>query len=256
MEDDICGPSTFNILVNDTGIVDSSYYELFAMDGNNKVVIQDWNSPNSLPILLPNYVSDTMYFMSRSLFNCCGSTSVTDSIIVQTPPVADFVILPDSGCTPFNTILQFDGLIKGQADSAYIDFGDGTNLSFKPTILSQGSGFVYQWGQVNHTFTYGGNLDTTYYVSLSVYNDCGDSSLTLPVYLQPNTVQAAFGMNQSSGCSPLTVDFTNYSYNANSVVWCFDWDSTMVSCNGGGSTAMNPTWIFTQKRYLQCCVNC
>ena len=248
VEDNICGPSTFNILVNDTGIVDSSYYELFAMDGNNKVVIQDWNStPNTLPILVPNYVGDTMYFMSRSLFNCCGSTRITDSIIVQTPPVANFVILPDSGCTPFNTILQFDGLIKGQADSAYVDFGDGSDLSFKPTILSQGSSFIYQWGQVNHTFTYGGNLDTTYYVTLSVFNHCGDSSLTLPVYLQPNTVQAAFGMNQSSGCSPLTVDFTNYSYNANSVVWCFDWDSTTVSCNGGGSTALNPTWIFTQS---------
>ena len=244
----VCGPSTFTITVSDTGIVDSSFYEIYAFNGSNKAVIQTWNStPIILPTLQPNYIADTTYFMSRTLYNCCGSTTVIDSIIVRTPPVANFVILPDSGCTPLNVILQLDGLIKGQADSAYIDFGDGSDVSITPTILSQGSGFIYQWGQQNHTFTYGGNFDTTYYVSLSVFNDCGDSTITLPVYVQPNTVQAAYGMNKSSGCAPLTVDFTNYSYNATTAAWCFDWDQAASTCNGGGSVSLNPIWTFTQS---------
>ena len=244
----VCGPSTFTITVSDTGIVDSSFYEIYVFNGSNKAVIQTWNStPIILPTLQPNYIADTTYFMSRTLYNCCGSTTVIDSIIVRTPPVANFVILPDSGCTPLNVILQLDGLIKGQADSAYIDFGDGSDVSITPTILSQGSGFIYQWGQQNHTFTYGGNFDTTYYVSLSVFNDCGDSTITLPVYVQPNTVQAAYGMNKSSGCAPLTVDFTNYSYNATTAAWCFDWDQAASTCNGGGSVSLNPIWTFTQS---------
>ena len=247
LETDICGPDVFNISVSDTGVVDSSFYELYALDNGLKVILQTWNStPTSFPLLQPNYIGDTTYYMSRALFNCCGSTSVFDSIVVKTPPVADFVILPDSGCTPLNTILQFDGLIGGQADSAFIDFGDGNFLTMKPNILQQGSNFIYQWGQVNHTFTYSGNFDTTYLVTLSVFNNCGDSSLTLPVYLEPNAVQAAFGIDKSSGCSPLTVNFTNYSYNTTSTAWCFDWDVASNSCNGGGSVNQNPTWTFTQ----------
>jgi PKD repeat protein len=248
VDSSICGPSTFAISVTDTGIIDSSYYELYVINSGTKTVIQTWNStPISLPILQPNYMSDTTYFMSRSLHNCCGVTTEIDSIKVQTPPVADFIILPDSGCTPLNTVLQLDGFIKGQADSAYVDFGDGSTQSLTPTKISQGSGFVYQWGQVPHAFVYGGLQDTTYYVTLTVYNNCGDSSLTLPVYVQPNTAQAAFGMNKSSGCAPLTVNFTNYSYNATTAAWCFDWNQTTANCNGGGSVALNPTWTFTQS---------
>ena len=243
----LCGPTTFNISESDTGIVDSSYYELFTFNGSTKILIQSWNSlPNPLPILQPNYIADTVYYLSREIFNCCGSDYVEDSIIIRTPPVADFVILPDTGCTPLNTIIQIDGLIKGQADSAYFDFGDGSNTSILPTKIQQGSSFIYQWGQLNHVFTYGGTLDTTYYVTLTVFNDCGDSSLTLPVYVEPNTVQAAFGMDKSSGCSPLTVNFTNYSYNTTNTAWCFDWDVATNSCNGGGSVNQNPTWTFTQ----------
>ena len=243
----LCGPTTFNISESDTGIVDSSYYELFTFNGSTKILIQSWNSlPNPLPTLQPNYIADTVYYLSREIFNCCGSDYIEDSIIIRTPPVADFVILPDTGCTPLNTIIQIDGLIKGQADSAYFDFGDGSNTSMLPTKIQQGSSFVYQWGQLNHVFTYGGTLDTTYYVTLTVFNDCGDSSLTLPVYVEPNTVQAAFGMDKSSGCSPLTVNFTNYSYNTTNTAWCFDWDVATNTCNGGGSVNQNPTWTFTQ----------
>ena len=131
---------------SDTGIVDSSYYELFTFNGSTKILIQSWNSlPNPLPTLQPNYIADTVYYLSREIFNCCGSNYIEDSIIIRTPPVADFVILPDTGCTPLNTIIQIDGLIKGQADSAYFDFGDGSNTSILPTKIQQGSSFVYQW---------------------------------------------------------------------------------------------------------------
>ena len=248
VDSSICGPALFNITASDTGNIDSSYYELFVNVAGNKSIIQTWDyTPTSLPSLIPNYEGDTTYFMSRTLVNCCGETTVIDSIIIQTPPVANFIILPDTGCTPFNTLLQLDGLIKGGADSAYINFGDGSTLSLKPSQVWQGNGYIYQWGQVPHTFTYTGNLDTNYFVTLSVFNECGDSSLTLPVNVQPNTVQAVFGMDKSNGCVPLTVNFTNYSTNANTTLWCFNWDQSIANCNGGGSIAQNPTWTFTQS---------
>ena len=81
----LCGPTTFNISESDTGIVDSSYYELFTYNGSTKILIQSWNSlPNPLPTLQPNYIADTVYYLSREIFNCCGSDYVEDSIIIRT----------------------------------------------------------------------------------------------------------------------------------------------------------------------------
>ena len=85
----LCGPTTFTVFESDTGIVDSAYYELYAYNAGTKVVIQNWNSlPNPLPVLQPNYIADTTYFLSREIFNCCGSHFIEDSIVIRTPPVA------------------------------------------------------------------------------------------------------------------------------------------------------------------------
>jgi PKD repeat protein len=244
----LCGPTTFNVFESDTGIVDSSYYELYAYNGGTKVVIQSWNSlPSPLPTLQPNYIADTVYYMSREIFNCCGSDYVEDSIIIRTPPVADFVILPDSGCSPLNVIIQLDGFVRGQADSVFVDFGDGTSTVIGKTLVTSGGQSIYLFGQLTHTFTNTTANPVTYYVSVTAKNDCGDSTLTLPVYVEPNTVQAAFQLDKSSGCAPLEVNFTDLSFNATNVSWCFDWDVTTNSCNGAGSSVNNPTFTFTQS---------
>ena len=245
--DSICGPVIPLYTHSDSGLVDSSFFELYTLNAGSKVTIASSTTPwPNLPILQPNYRSDTTYYLSKTVFNCCGFSTALDSIVVKTPPVADFALLPDSGCTPMNVLIQLDGLITGDADSAFIDFGDGTSGSYTPIRILQNGNFVYQWGQKNHTYSYNGFNDTTYLITLSVYNECGDSSLTKTVYLQPNTVQAFLQSNVTAGCAPLTVNFTNLSFNALNDNWCFNWNSAAQTCGGMSSTQSNPTWTFTQ----------
>ena len=245
--DSICGPVVPTYTHSDSGLVDSSYFELYALSAGAKVIISSGQTAwTSLPTLLPNYRSDTIYYLAKSVFNCCGFATALDSIVVKTPPVANFALLPDSGCTPLNVLIQLDGLITGDADSAYISFGDGTFASYTPNRILQNGTYIYQWGQKNHTYSYSGFNDTTYFITLTVFNECGDSSLTKSVYLQPNTVQAFLQSNVTSGCAPLTVNFTNLSFNALNDNWCFNWNSAAQTCGGMSSTQSNPTWTFTQ----------
>jgi PKD repeat protein len=245
--DSLCGPVSPVYSHSDSGLVDSSYFELYTLTNGTKVVLSSSSTAwQSLPVLVPNYRSDTTYYISKSVFNCCGFNTALDSIVIKTPPVADFAILPDSGCTPMNVVIQLDGLIKGDADSAYIDFGDGNSASYTPNKILQNGSYIYQWGQKNHTYSYNGFNDTTYYITLTVFNECGDSSLSKSIYLQPNTVQAFFQTNITSGCAPLTVSFTNLSFNALNDNWCFNWNQNAQTCGGMSSTQSNPTWTFTQ----------
>jgi len=245
--DSICGPIIPLYTHSDSGLVDSSYFELYALNAGTKVTIASSTTPwPNLPILQPNYRSDTTYYLSKTVFNCCGFNTAFDSIVIRTPPVANFALLPDSGCTPLTVLIQLDGLITGDADSAYIQFGDGASAAYTPNRILQNGNFVYQWGQKTHTYSYNGFNDTTYLITLTVYNECGDSSLTKTVYLQPNTVQAFLQSNVTAGCAPLTVNFSNLSFNALNDNWCFNWNTAAQTCGGMASTQSNPTWTFTQ----------
>ncbi len=246
--DSLCGPVSPLYNASATGDVDSSYFELFAWDQNGiKITVQSWpGSIFTMPTLQPNYRSDTLYQFSYTALNCCGTTTKSDSIYIKTPPVADFIIVPDTGCSPLGTVIQLDGLILGDPDSARIDFGDGMVNHLTPTKTLQGSKYIYVWGQLNHTFIYNGTSDTTFYISLTVYNECGDSSITKSVYLQAKTTQAFFTVNKNQGCAPLTVQFTDNSFNATNSFWCFDWDRNSLTCGGMSSVNNNTSWTFTQ----------
>ena len=242
----ICGPATPAYSVTTNGVIDSSYYELSALSFGQKVTINQWyNTLPALPVLQPNYRSDTMYVLEGYLYNCCGTVFVEDTLVVRTPPVADVLVMPDTGCSPLNVLFQLDNFVLGNPDSAFINFGDGTSSSYLPTWTQQGSQFIWFWGAINHVYTNTGSLGTTYYATISVFNDCGDSSITVPINIEPNTTLASFNMNKSSGCVPLAVGFTNTSFNAPNYSWCFDWDPVNKQCGGASSILNNPIWTFT-----------
>jgi PKD repeat protein len=242
--DTVCGPHSPTFSITDSGTIKQISTEIFAYNNaNQKVTVYSSSGPLNPPSLVPNILGDTLYVVSRKVSNCCGLRESLDSLIVRGKPVANFAVLPDSGCTPLNVLFQLDGLIKGPSDSARLVFGDGQSSVFSPIKILQGNKYIYQWGPKNHLYQYGGFNDTTYLATLTVYNDCGDSSISKPIYLQANTVQAFFTTNKSQGCAPLIVNFTNQSFNYTTNAWCFSFSNN--NCTGGSSVATNPQWTFT-----------
>ncbi len=135
-------------------------------------------------------------------------------------PSASFSADSTSGCAPLTVHFTNTSL---QATSYFWDFGNGNHSTLpnpQTVYLSSGS----------HT------------VTLIAYNSASGQSDTLTIVNYITTVAlptANFTADVTSGCSPLTVTFTNSSINATSYVWDFG--------DGYSSTQTNPTHTFASS---------
>ena len=83
---------------------------------------------------------------------------------------------------------------------------------------------------LSHTFSYYGNNDTTYTITLVGKNSCGSDTLKKTFTVYPNSVNAFFNIDTLSGCAPLTINFTNYSSGSTSYLWEFgDGNTSTIS---------------------------
>ncbi len=247
-----CGPFTTTASDSSTGLIRNYLWELYGLDGNGNpdIIYSSTNvDPNPLPNLIAAGNRDTTYYISLTVSNCCGSSTLTDTITVVPIPIPYFAISQDSGCSPFTAVFQTDGLATGRPDSILFDFGDGSPIEvLQPIISVQPNGDTLRiWNQRSHTFSYNGQAqDTVYFVTLRAINECGDSTFTLPMRVFPNNIQGFFNTSTNSGCVPLTVSFNDLSFGANDVNWCFDYDTLTNTCNGAVSAGSNPTHTYTQ----------
>jgi len=133
-------------------------------------------------------------------------------------PTASFAADSTEGCVPLTVHFSNTSL---QATSFFWDFGNG-NTSTLPNpqtvYLSPGS----------------------YTVTLIAHNSVSGKSdtLTMPAYITVVSFPTAdFSSNVTSGCSPLTVNFTNNSVDYTSCVWDFG--------DGFSSTQTNPSHTYS-----------
>jgi len=148
--------------------------------------------------------------IASSEFGCIDS--ISRLITVTIPPVADFQMSDSAGCGPLNVLITNT---SSASFSTYSwDFGNGTtsNTQNPDTV-------VYPTGEIG---------DSTYYVTLTVSNNCGISTYmdSVVVYHIP---EALLGLDQNSGCSPLAIAFANISTGfSNSYSWDFGDGTTSV----------------------------
>jgi len=118
--------------------------------------------------------------------------SITKSIEITKPPIADFKLLPDSGCGPL--LLRFTNTSQSRYSS--FRWTDGLGNQEDAVQLA------------DRTYMPSKLQDSLYFIRLTVTNLCGSSIKrdTLKVFPKP---VANFAMNIDSGCTPLTVNFLN-----------------------------------------------
>jgi PKD repeat protein len=174
----------------------------FTNESSPNAVSYQWSFPGGTPTA-STAVNPTVAYQNPGVFpvtltavNPNGSSSVTlqSFISVQTVPSLGFTSVVN-GLT-----VTFTNTSTG-ASSYFWDFGDGNNSSDANPV---------------HTYAIGG----VYEVELTATNICGSSLTTNNVTMVLPPV-AAFTANPSSGCGPLTVEFTNASTGAASYSWSF-----------------------------------
>ncbi|MCB0545881.1 MAG: PKD domain-containing protein, partial [Saprospiraceae bacterium] len=152
--------------------------------------------------------------VTLTVSNSVGSNTATQSgyITVNPSPVAGFTSSVNGLTATFTNTSQ-------NAVSYNWDFGDDTNSN-----------------QANPTHTY--DEDGSYVVILTVTNPCGSVTFTQTVVIvTPPT--AGFSASPTSGCGPLTVQFTNAS-SPNATSWNWQFPGGTPS----SSTQQNPTVVY------------
>ena len=128
-----------------------------------------------------------------------------------------------------STISDFNFVVNGMT----VDF---TDASQNATSYSWSFGDTGTSGQINPSHTY--TNEGIYPVTLTVTNSCGSNNITQNVTIEgmPNAV---FSANTTGGCTPLTVDFSNFSSGLNSTpLWDFPGGTPATS------TEENPTVVY------------
>ena len=158
--------------------------------------------------------------------NCAGNTD-TAFIQVNPTPVINFSLLPNYGCSPLNVGFTTNPFIFGSPDSLVFNWGDGTHDTaiFRNPIQPF-------WSMIHHTYSNTTFQPITFIVSLTGYNNCGETIVFDSLTVLPNTIQSSFTAIPNHGCEPLAVTFTNNSTGALVNSWCFNYNLVNDSCLG------------------------
>ncbi|RLD27557.1 MAG: hypothetical protein DRI54_00885 [Bacteroidetes bacterium] len=165
---------------------------------------------------------DSIYnlvYVARGYEGC--SDTIYQDVYVYQVPEAQFTANPASQVFPDATVNILD--LTTADDVSYTwDLGDGT-VSNDPDLNE-------------HTYTTWG----TYTISLFVENAGCTSSFSQPVIIVPPAPIADF-TGGGTGCTPMSVSFTNNSLYADSYLWDFG--------DGGQSNLENPTYVYYTMGY-------
>lgn len=148
-------------------------------------------------------LGDTTYTITLTATNFCGSVDSVRTVVVHPAPTVLFGPNFNSGCSPWP--VTFSNTTVGNADSYFWDFGDGLTSTTTDSL-------------VQHTY-YTGATDSVYTITLAAVNACGSDTATYSITVMPNSITAFFNTDTTSGCAPLTVNFTQYSIGATNWHW-------------------------------------
>jgi PKD repeat protein len=167
---------------------------------------------------LYNFAGTYQPSLTANYANGCSNSATPVSILVLASPVANFTSNITNGCKPlsvtFSPQVANGASYQWQSD----DGGSGT-----------GSTFTY-------TYQHAGNYHPL--LTITATNGCS-TEYTFAYGINVNGPDIDFVADKTTGCNPLTVNFTNLSLNASSWLWKFG--------NGDTSSAFSPTYTYQQQ---------
>ncbi|MEM6964472.1 MAG: PKD domain-containing protein [Bacteroidota bacterium] len=188
----------------------------FFDQSSNNTSAWNWSFPGGTPATSTDqnpiiiYSTAGNYDVTLIAINNQGNDTITFSeyVNINATPDADFSFSINGPLVDFTNL-------SSDATSYFWDFGDGsTSTEADP----------------QHQY----NLNGDYNVTLNANNACGTTTITKVVSITSSVI-AGFSSNVTSGCMPLTVNFSNESVNATSFNWTF------VGGTPASSTSENPT---------------
>lgn len=219
-----CGPLV--VLPDNQSAGDGVSYDWDFGDGSTADVLQP--GMHTFPA---GVIGDTTYVITLTATNTCGVVNATAAITVHPEPTVLFGPEFDSGCSPWPVTLS--NISVGLPDAYWWDFGDGLTSTTTDSL-------------VQHTY-YTDDTDSVYTITLAATNACGTDTARYDITVLPNDVTAFFNTDITSGCAPLTVNFTQYSIGVNN--WYWDLDDGNVTTDHDVSHTYNDPGTYTVTLY-------
>lgn len=210
-----CGP--LEVAFSNNAVGEGLYFvwEFGALDG----------SADALPppfVFPADPFEGITYPVTLTATNLCGADIATANVTVIPPPTAEFGPNLDEYCS-FSEV-PFGNASYGIPDQFQWDFGDGTTSTDPGPVVSN----AYAAGD--------DPLDMT--VTLIASNQCGSDTAQQNIIILPNQVNAFFNTDPISGCSPLTVELTQFSAGDTTFYWDLG--------DGNVSLAHDPVHTYTE----------
>ena len=212
----VSGCSPLAVTFTNNTLAASSYTWNFG-DGNNSGLTNPshtYTNAGVAPLI------NTVQLVATNSLGCTNSSTAT--ITINPVPSFTLGILPLSGCSPL--AITFPTLAG--AVSYTWNFGDGSPVSFSTAPT--------------HVFTNTTLVNVNYTVNVTAANiySCTNTASAVPtIFFKPS---AGYTTSALSGCSPLSINFTNTSTGQNSNNWNFN--------NGQSSVAVNASMTFTSSK--------
>ncbi|MEZ4738659.1 MAG: PKD domain-containing protein [Flavobacteriales bacterium] len=143
------------------------------------------------------------YDVTLTVTNVCGVAVATAPVTVIPQPTANFGPNLNEYCS-FQEV-PFANASIGLPDSFQWDFGDGSTSTDPGPIVT------------NTYLALDDPMDIT--IQLIATNDCGTDTAWQQITILPNQVTAFFNTDPINGCSPVTVELTQYSSGDTTFYW-------------------------------------
>lgn len=200
--------------------------------GTNPITSYTWNFGDASAISTQTnpahtYTAPNTYSVKLIATTAFCIDSITQTVLVNLKPIANFVFSPTVACPPF--AVSFSNTSVNNT-SSFWSFGPS------PTATSN---------LANPGYTYQNNSPAflNYTVSLIVGTGAGCSdTISKPISVRPLPVADFTTTGFSGGCSPLPVTFSNSSTGATTYTWSFG--------DGVGSAATNPSHVYNNNSLL------
>lgn len=207
-----CAPASLGFVNNTTGASPANAFD-WDMDNGNT-----YNTTVTPPV--QNYDEAGNYTISLTASNSCGDSTLTQTIALDTIPLADFELDPEEGCSPLTVNVNNTSI------------GNITQYRWTRT------GYGYSYGPTYGPFTYTyppGNAPVTQTITLRALNGCGSTTITQPIVIHRPTI-AQFTSSSTTVCLGNDFTFTNQSLGENLT---YEWDFG----DGSSSTSAGPHTI-------------
>jgi len=225
-----CAP--FELIVENQSIGDDIRFEW-------EIKNQLYQSALPPPLYLDEITKDSVFIISLSVSNQCGTVTTKDSVLVHPYPLMNFGVSYLSGCSPLT--VDFANTSVGNPVNYLWDMGNGNLYSDSlPPV---------------QTYTTSGNQITSYIVKLSGDNLCGKDTAEKTITVFPPDVTAFIEHNGLSICQYDTLKLVAYSTPGSTNTWLLI-EPNGMTLGADGTNAVFPMTqpgIYTAVLYASKC---